>query len=238
MKPDNPERNHALAAEYVLGTLHGAARKRFERWMMVSPKLRRQVWLWERRLQPFNESAPSMQPPADAWDALERRLFSAPETAPEPHASAAAWWQSALPWRWTTGIAVAGLMALLIWTPVPPKAPENALVGVVQGTQAQPLWVLNASRGDHSLTLRSLPPTLPASDDQDYELWLLPESGVPISLSVLPTEGAELRITLNHEQVKQLLQSRSLAISLEPHGGSPTGQPTGPVVYQTQLVDL
>ena len=31
MKPDNPERNHALAAEYVLGTLHGAARKRFER---------------------------------------------------------------------------------------------------------------------------------------------------------------------------------------------------------------
>lgn len=50
--------------------------------------------------------------------------------------------------------------------------------------------------------------------------------------------GAELRITLNHEQVKQLLQSRSLAISLEPHGGSPTGQPTGPVVYQTQLVDL
>jgi len=100
------------------------------------------------------------------------------------------------------------------------------------------LWVLNASRGDHSLMLRSLPPTLPASHDQDFELWLLPESGVPVSLSVLPTQGAELRVTLSNEQVRQLLQSRSLAISLEPHGGSATGQPTGPVVYQTKLVDL
>jgi len=35
-----------------------------------------------------------------------------------------------------------------------------------------------------------------------------------------------------------LLQSRSLAISLEPAGGSPTGQPTGPVVYQTRLVQM
>ena len=238
MKPDNHERNHALAAEYVLGTLHGAARRRFERWMMVSPKLRRQVWLWERRLQPFNESAPSLQPPADAWEAVERRLFPSSVTAPETSAQTEPLWQSVLPWRWTTGIAVLGLMALLIWTPVPPEATVSGLVGVVQGAQAQPLWVLNASRGDHSLTLRSLPPTLPASHDQDFELWLLPESGVPVSLSVLPTQGAELRITLSNEQVMQLLQSRSLAISLEPHGGSPTGQPTGPVVYQTKLVDL
>ena len=80
MKPDNYERNHALAAEYVVGTLQGAARQRFERWMMVSARVRRQVWYWERRLQPFNESLPEEVAPRAVWNSIEQRLF--PATAP------------------------------------------------------------------------------------------------------------------------------------------------------------
>lgn len=230
MKPDHFERNQALASEYVVGTLQGSARKRFEHWMMESPRLRRQVWYWERRLEPFNNTLPKTEPPARVWNQLEQRLFAEPVQVSAPD-KRGVWF-----WRWSTVVAMAALLVVLIWTPSPPP-PGAGLVAVVQSQQAQPLWVMNASAGEQSLTLKSLPPVA-VSSEQDYELWLLSASGVPISLTVLPTEGAELRIRLSHEQVTELLKSRALAISLEPKGGSPTGQPAGPVLYQTQLVDF
>ena len=110
-------------------------------------------------------------------------------------------------------------------------------VGVVQSQQAEPLWLVNAS-ADQRLSVKAMPPVQPAEGGRDYQLWLLPESGAPISLALLPTGGARLQMNLSDQQVRQLLQSRSLAISLEPAGGSPTGQPTGPVVYQTRLVQM
>ncbi|KGD64833.1 hypothetical protein Y5S_01741 [Alcanivorax nanhaiticus] len=232
MKPDHFERNQALASEYVVGTLQGAARKRFEHWMMESPRLRRQVWYWERRLEPFNNTLPKTTPPAQLWDQIEQRLF------PEPQASnvAAGQGQGLWFWRWSAGLAMAALLVVLIWTPLPSQSTQG-VVAVVQSEQAQPLWVMNASAADHSLTMKALP-SVATNTGQDFELWLLLESGVPVSLTVLPTEGAELRIQLSNEQARELLKSRSLAISLEPKGGSPTGQPTGPVLYHTQLVDF
>lgn len=230
MKPDNYERNHALAAEYVVGTLQGAARQRFERWMMISSRLRRQVWYWERRLQPFNDSLPEASPPDAVWHAIEQRLF--PGTV-EP--AAPRWWQTLTAWRWSAGIAMLAVFALLVWTP--PPTVVTHYVGVVQSQQAEPLWLVNAS-ADHRLTVKAMPPVQPADGGRDYQLWLLPESGAPVSLALLPTGGAQLKVDLSDQQVRQLLQSRSLAISLEPAGGSPTGQPTGPVVYQARLVQM
>ncbi|MEE3319992.1 MAG: anti-sigma factor [Pseudomonadota bacterium] len=228
MKPEHFERNQALASEYVVGTLQGGARKRFERWMMESPRLRRQVWYWERRLEPFNNSLPKIEPPAQLWDQIEQRLFA--ESVPVADKRGARFW------RWSALLAMASLLIMLVWTPLPEQS-RQGLVAVVQSEQAQPLWVMNTSATTHSLTLRALPPVA-VNAEQDYELWLLSDKGVPISLTVLPTEGAELRITLSEDQVRELLKSRSLAISLEPKGGSPTGQPTGPVVYQSQLVEM
>lgn len=231
MKPDNYERNNALAAEYVVGTLHGRARQRFERWMMESSRLRRQVWYWERRLQPFSERIAEASPPRGTWQAIEQRLFA--ERAAS--VSSGRGWQSLAAWRWTAGIAMLALVSLLVWTPAPTVSTHY--VGVVQSAQAEPLWVVNAS-ADQRLTVKALPPLQPAAVGRDYELWLLPESGAPVSLAVLPSGGAQLHIRLTEQQVRELLQSRSLAISLEPEGGSPTGQPTGPVVYQTRLIQL
>lgn len=74
MKPDRHERNHALAAEYVLGTLTGAARRRFETWMLESPRVRRQVWYWERRFQALNGAIPERRPPTAVWRKVRGRI--------------------------------------------------------------------------------------------------------------------------------------------------------------------
>ena len=52
-----------LAAEYVLGTLRGAARRRFEGWMFHDAALRRAVTEWQERLVPMAELTPAVTPP-------------------------------------------------------------------------------------------------------------------------------------------------------------------------------
>ena len=68
----------------------------------------------------------------------------------------------------------------------------------------------------------------PASvpDGRDLELWLLPPGAQrPTSLGVLPS-GGKLVVP-----GAPLPDGSQLLVSLEPRGGSPTGQPTGQVLY-------
>jgi anti-sigma-K factor RskA len=75
-------------------------------------------------------------------------------------------------------------------------------------------------------------PARPAG--RDYELWALPKGGNPVSLGILPAEGTSTR-ALTAVQKAALGASIQLAVSIEPPGGSPTGQPTGAVVFTAPL---
>ena len=60
-------------------------------------------------------------------------------------------------------------------------------------------------------------------------MWMIPPGSKPISLGVIDA----MRPTVVHvppERVDALLPKVTLAVSLEPHGGSPTGQPTGSIL--------
>ena len=70
-----------------------------------------------------------------------------------------------------------------------------------------------------------------------FELWILPsDKSKPISLGLLPQQGK--KTVKVPAQLLALLQTSGLAVSLEPIGGSPTGQPTGAVLYQGKLVQI
>lgn len=225
MKPDRYDRNHALAAEYVLGTLTGAARRRFETWMLESPRVRRQVWYWERRFQALNGAIPERRPPAALWRKVRGRID---RSGAGFHA-----------WGWPLGglLAASLVIAVMVFWPAPP-APQH-FVGVIQNSQAEPLWVLGtrSEDGRRYLSMQGVQVDAPA-DRRAFELWLLPRSGAAISMGLLPAAGKEQTAALTDEQLQVLRRSRTLAVSLEPAGGSPTGQPTGPVLYQVRMVTL
>ena len=224
MKPDHYQRNHALAAEYVLGTLRGGARRRFETWMLESPRVRRQVWYWERRFQSLNRGIVERQPPAVVWRRIQARIG-------RRRPAVRAWW-------WPVGSMLAASLVLalvLLW----PSAPvSQQYVGVVQNSQAEPLWVLRTitDNGHRRLSLQGV--NVEAVDGKDFELWLLPRSGAAISVGLLPAGGGQRSTSLSERQLEVLRRSRALAVSLEPAGGSPTGQPTGPVLYQVRMITL
>ncbi|MGH8337676.1 MAG: anti-sigma factor domain-containing protein, partial [Gammaproteobacteria bacterium] len=68
-----------------------------------------------------------------------------------------------------------------------------------------------------------------------YELWMLPGSGKPVAMGLMNSEGLA-SASVSPQVIAALANAKGLAISVEPYGGSPTGQPTGPVVYVGPLV--
>ncbi|MGM0768135.1 MAG: anti-sigma factor [Pseudomonadota bacterium] len=226
-----PQRIESLAAEYVLGSLKGKARQRFERWMMESGRARREVWYWEEKLGRLSDQVPERAPPSSVWRGIERRLWPPAQAAARTTKTARLW-----P-AWSLLATAAALVLAVMLVQQPTSEQAFRLSGaVVQADASDPLWLVSESGGDNRLRLRSVAATSAAAG-KDYELWIVPDNGNPLSLGVMPV-GDVHQVELTDEARETLSRSRTLAISLEPQGGSPTGAPTGPILHVTRLYQL
>lgn len=238
MRYSDPQLVQRLASEYVLGTLSGRARRRFERLMMDSYQVRAAVWHWERQLSPLAEAAGAVQPRPHVWE----RVLDRTGGRPERDVTRARWFERLGWWRGFALAATAAavvLAVLLARTPTEVVAPQaQQYVAVVNGPQSQPLWLVRADLQQGRLAIRSINATAPAATNS-YELWILPAGGAaPRSLGLLPTGTASVDAELPVELRPLLANAQGLAVSLEPAGGSPTGAPTGPVVYQAAILSI
>src|SRR5262249_45890961 len=82
-----------------------------------------------------------------------------------------------------------------------------------------------------------VPATLLTSDPRAIELWLILPNQRPRSLGLIPP-GQPIRLSIPPDLAGRLTPDAGLAVSLEPPGGSPTGQPTGPVIASGKLTGL
>lgn len=212
-----------LAAEYVLGTLRGPARRRFEALLPAHPSLRAAVLQWQAALMPLTAPIAPVAPSPRVWLAIERQLF-APQDEPGRG------WQRLGLWRSLTGLATAACLVLAVVlslpTPVQPPllvvlAPSDAAAAAAM---QQARFVASVSADGRSLVLKPLEP-LTVSPQKALELWAVPAQGAPRSLGLIASDRATqvLRAHL-------LEGTAALAVSVEPPGGSPTGAPTGPIV--------
>jgi len=218
-----PGRADALAAEYVLGTLRGRARQRFARLARSDRTLADAVHNWEERLLPLAEALPPVAPPARVWNAVLARIRGAGATR-------SSIWSSLGLWR---GLALASLAMVIALTtallrPVTER-PEGALVVVLAGSDARPALVASADRLGRYLSVKPVA-RVDVAADRALQLWMLPEGGNPRSLGLISATGV-VRLALSAPAEDSLRAIPALAVSLEPAGGSPTGLPTGPVLY-------
>jgi anti-sigma-K factor RskA len=209
-----------LAAEYVLGTLHGRARARFEALMRNDPATQEAVRQWENFSLPLLARTPPVEPPARVWSAIEARL--GPRA---PAAAVTSIWSSLAFWRFA-GAALAVIVGALLLqlASLKPPPPGPTLVAVLSAQDQVARIVVE--RHDAMLRLRMVKPW-PQRPNQEFELWVVPKDGPPRSLGVIAgNRDAEIR----HPDLEtRLLDGVSFALSREPAGGSPTGQPTSVV---------
>jgi anti-sigma-K factor RskA len=226
--PDNPELIDRLAAEYVLGTLRGGARRRFERWRNTSQRVDERCRFWEERLMPLLRGVEPLRPPPGVWQGIRRRL-DLPSAAPR-RSSSRTW--AAL----AASIAlIVALGALLYWRiALTSRAAAIATIAAPSGTLLWQIEIYGHGGEAGRLTVRAGALTAPPTG-RDYELWALPRAGAPVSLGVLPYRDSTARRALTIRQQQALARSTQLAVSVEPPGGSRTGAPTGAVVFVVSL---
>lgn len=209
-----------LAAEYVLGTLRGGARRRFEGWMYSDAALRLLVKEWEQRLLPMHEFVRVQAPAPQVWRNIEMRLHLKPERSR---------WHF---WRgFGLGIASAAVVAALVVSVSVQqlREPSYDLVATLTDEQAQPALLVKADTGKRILQVHMVG-AAPVPLDRSLQLWAIPKAGPPRSLGVL---GADGRATFSLAAGAVGSDVVVLAISLEPRGGSPDPNgPTGPVLYK------
>lgn len=222
-----------LAAEYAAGTLRGGARRRFESLLPAHASLRQALAAWEARLAPLTGSVQPVAPPASVWQRIEARLWGA--GAP---AAVLPWWQRLAFWRGLSAVAtVASLsLAVLLATPEAARPPIVVVLNAAAPAGAPPsavqpaTFVASISADGRALVTRPLQ-NVTLQPDRSLELWAVPPSGAPRSLGVISPSGATV---VRRAQV--LDNTSALAVTLEPPGGSPTGQATGPILYLGPLV--
>jgi len=217
-----------LAAEYVLGTLRGPARRRFDNLLPAHPALRDAVAQWQHRLSPLSVTVQEVTPSARVWHNIENRLFGE-RTALSPPTL----WQRLSLWRGLTGLATAATVAMFMVSSRVP-APQAPIV-VVLGANPEAAPALNASfvasvtADGRALVLRPINDLAP-TPGRALELWAVPAQGAPRSLGLVRESGATTVLRT------QLLQdTAAFAVSVEPAGGSTTGAPTGPIVSVGKL---
>ncbi|WP_439529321.1 anti-sigma factor [Pannonibacter sp.] len=248
--PDDRLELDALAGEFVLGSLSESERRDADLRLATDPDFARLVADWRQRLAPLDDSVPPVAPPAD--------LFARIETQIEGQAKAAA---AALPGagsvssasdllqrrlnRWraaalaaaATSTALAASLAAVLLAPLPEPEPVVAgqkYLAVVNRDGAQPAIVVSVDIETGIVSLRDLGAEQPA--DRSLEVWYLAGDGSrpPLSLGVL-ADSADI----THLPVRDADYGRrdaAIAITLEPKGGSPNGDPTGPVIYSGKLI--
>lgn len=225
------ERKNALASEYVLGTLHGRARIRFQQLLMQHRSLRHVLWQWESRLNSLGGGIAAVQPPAQLWENIQKQLGFNNAALPDEVVRLPQ--TKARTWQWLTGIASAAAILLAVILIVPSTSDRTQTqIAVVQGEKAQALWSIEL--GEKYLVVTATQNFQPLPD-QDYELWMVAADGrPPVSLGLLPKQG---KVTLPRNALLDQVKVAALAVSLEPLGGSPNGQPTK-VLYTTEIVTI
>lgn len=200
-----------LAGEYVLGTLAGADRIAFEGRLQRDTAAMRAVALWAQHLQPLADAVTPTIPAPQLWQRIERELGLPTRT------------KSRAP-VWIAAAVAAAIVAVAFLFPDLYMKPDvNAVAQLAPPTGGEPAFVVSVLDDQEKLLIRAA--NVAPQPNNSYELWVVPQTGAPVSLGVIEQAGETERDVA--ENLRPLLAvGGTLAVSLEPVGGSPTGAPT------------
>lgn len=242
---------HALAGEYVLGTLPLAERMHVESRLPDDAALRAAVEAWEERLHPLVALAPPAEPSRTLWQRIEKSVARMPASTaaaalpaarPGRPAPQVGWWHSLRLWRGLAGsgfAAAAVLAAVLVTRTFSPSVPQYMVV-LVAPQDKSPGWVVqtgNRPAGGTSGQLSLIPlGNTPVPEGRSLQFWTKGNSWRgPVSLGLV-TPGRAIRVPIS--QLPPLESDQLFELTLEPAAGSPTDRPTGPIQFIGRAVKV
>jgi len=218
------DENGLRYAEYVLGVLDPDERASVERELASSEEAQRAVAFWQQRLTPMTETLPQITPSAQVWTGIRRALGWDTQAASQ----ARRFWSNARAWQWISlaaSVVAIAFAVLLLRGPV--RESGHLMVSTIRQNGVTD-WTATVDLDRRQVILvPAATTTIP--NGRSTQLWLIPAGQSPISVGVF-APGATNVLALNATLLARVATTAILAVSVEPPGGSPTGQPTGPVI--------
>ena len=212
----NQQQDDALASEYALGTLRGHARLRFEKRLQQEPELAARVASWQTMLAGLDSHLRPEIPPEHVWKKIALNLPAQKRVKRvNPY----------LGW-----LVAAGVAAFTLVSHYSQRPEQFSPLVILADAQQHGQWVVSRSSDLSHLQITPLKP-VSVTAANSLQLWLIPAGKQPVSLGLL-ANNSSTQVKMNDQR---LSAGTAIAISLEPQGGSPTGQPTGPVLFSGVL---
>ena len=233
-----------LAAEYALRLLDG---RDFDEARGLSERdagFAAAVAAWDERFAPLFDAIEPVDVDASVWT----RIAAAIGRGGGDGAEIIALRRRATGWRNVAGLmtAMAAALALIIVpniirpdrpaqiVPVAPVSAPTMMARIVSEDRAT-AFVVAYQPDTRELLVTPAIASLPAG--KDHELWVIGASGVPVSLGVVD-DAAPTRMVVPAAKLAEMRASATMALTVEPDGGSPTGQPTSAPVAAGPLVKI
>lgn len=242
MRYTQPRLLEHLASSYVLGTLTGGARRRFERLQRDRADVRGLVMQWETRLGQLAVSVPVQQPSPQLWKAIAAR------TQPQVAAPSGGW----LGWLKPAGFGFGGLAAGVIATSVlfvtapglfmtsdqiamrtGEKLPQS-YVGLLTDAQGNGKLLVSSLRHGKTMTVKVIGPITPPASGK-LVLWAVPASGAAFAIGTVPTTGSAVSM-LPDTSEKLLSKVSKLVVTLETDAAP--AAPSAAVVFSGNCAKL
>ena len=249
---NKPECQQKLAAEYVLGTLRGGARRRFETWMAQDAGLKQIVKSWQDSLLPLAEFPTPVTPPPRVWKGLEQQLNL--QLQKQDRWS---YWRNLREdlgfWR---GLAMTSTTAAVIMVSVlvsqqaarqsgqqlaalsdsaQEATPATNYVATLSDDKSQPVAVVTGDLRRRQLLVHMIA-SQQIGAGKSLELWAVSRQGSVRSLGLMNEKG---KVVLSMPAGMTAENTPLLAVTLEPKGGSGNPEkPSGPIVYKGNWLQL
>jgi anti-sigma-K factor RskA len=226
-----------LAAEYVLGTLSREERQSVAERRTSDPSLDRAIEDWERRLGPWVETVSSVAPSPDLYNKIRAHIGLSQHVVSlkareERLARRAARWRNAF--IGATAIAAA-LVGILGYRETLDRKEARQYVAVLNSGKDMPAFLLTVDTRTNMAVITAVNP--PVQSDKTYQVWMVSDKmPKPKSLGMVNKPGEMQMMPMQSGKEMDLLMNASFAVSVEPMGGSPTGAPSGPVLFTGKLV--
>jgi len=240
MKHRLNESNNIMASEFAMGLLEGDALARAKARMKSDREFALLVQDWQEKLSPMLDEIAPVRPGRQVWEKISTRTFG-PQNRPAAPRQSGLWGNLSF-WRGLSFVsagfataAVAGLIFVLNPAKTPKMVNNQPLVAGLTATGKEPAFLARFDPVTGGLIIRT--GLRDEKETRVAELWLIPADGVPRSLGLLDEKGV-IALDVTGKNRVLFAKGGTLAVSLEPAGGSPTGAPTGPVIASGKLQTL
>ena len=235
-----------LAGEYVLGTLDEAERVAVEARLLREPALAAAIAEWQEKLSPLDEVIQPVEPPTGQLNKIFVQIDGQGSQGEQGDgaqtgAEVIQLRGQVTKWRFASiasGALAAALALFMVFgnitSPRDTGAPQ--MVALLESADSKLAYVasINTESGLLLIKRHGLGP----ATGKSHQLWAIGGGRAkPESLGVI-NASAEISIGRISPAKPDNLGGVTLAISLEPPGGSPTGQPTGPVLFSGKFIGL